>query len=152
MIKKLVSNALLSMVMDKKAREKFTAAQDEKRRARDGDAPKAPAQDDKAQPSRAPSPTMSNAAAPAKTVAPRPPSAGEEDDAEALIREALESAELELINKRKRKSMTPERQALIEQAMAIQRSKSHVLDELDPNDRDKLTFMAMKALDPDFGE
>jgi len=158
MIKKLVSNALLSMVMDKKAREKFSAAQEAKRRPDDADAqpqdrPRAKPKG-KARASAEPGLRDADAPAPGRAPAPsqtRHPPAGE-DDAEALIREALESAELELVNKRKRKSMTPERQALIEQAMAIHQSKSHLLDELDPEHRDKLTFMAMKALDRNFGE
>jgi len=36
--------------------------------------------------------------------------------------------------------------------MAIHQSKSHVLDELDSEHREKLTFMALKALDKNFGE
>lgn len=160
MIKKLVSNALLSMVMDKKAREKFNAAQEAKARAKaEADPKPAPPTATKAPIPSAATEPRAKAAAPAGK-APRPsvaaartrPPAGEDEDAAELIRQALEEAELELINKRKRKAMTPQRQALIEQAMAIHRSKSHVLDELDPEQRDKLTFMAMKALDPKFGE
>jgi hypothetical protein len=159
MIKKLVSNALLSMVMDKKAREKFNAAQEAKARAKAGADPKpapptvAKAPVPSAADPRSKAPAPSNKALRPSAAAPRVrPPAGEDDDAAELIRQALEEAELELINKRKRKAMTPQRQALIEQAMAIHRSKSHVLDELDPEQRDKLTFMAMKALDPKFGE
>ena len=143
MIKKFVSNALLSMVVDKKARDKLNAAQDQKTR--------------KATP--APEKTQRRASAPAPAddlPAPRPSAAShppaEDEDTAALIREALESAELELIEKRERKPMTSERQALIDQALAIHKAKSHVLDDLDQEDRDKLTFMAMKALDPKFGE
>ncbi len=160
MIKKLVSNALLSMVMDKKAREKFTAAQEMKRKQQGGDAVTPAPSPTAASPAPKGAPTTA-AKAIERTPAPkaairaeprtRPPVDGSDDDA-ALIREALESAELELISKRQKKTMTPERQALIEQAMAIHRSKSHVLDELDPEHRDKLTFMALKALDRDFGE
>jgi hypothetical protein len=162
MIKKLVSNALLSMVMDKKAREKFNAAQEAKTRAKAEADPKAKAALEPAQPApntasgaapraqaKAPVPSRN---APSKAAARARPPADDEEDAETLIRQALEEAELEFINKRKKKSMTPERQALIEQAMAIHRSKSHVLDDLPPEQRDKLTFMAMKALDPKFGE
>jgi len=156
MIKKLVSNALLSMVMDKKAREKLNAVQEQKRRQQGG----APATDERARPER-------GAAEPAGTKKPgrtakveaRPPRPArsnppliDEDDPEALIREALEEAELELIQKRNKKPMTSERQALIDQAMAIHQSKSHVLDELDSEHREKLTFMALKALDKNFGE
>jgi len=165
MIKKLVSNALLSMVMDKKAREKFSAVQEAKRRPEDDGEhapdtslhgkPQAKAQakaetNPKANPKARPLADDMPGRAPAPSQTRRPPTA--EEETEALIREALESAELELVNKRKRKTMTPQRQALIDQAMAIHASKSHILDDLDPEHRDKLTFMAMKALDPDFGK
>ncbi|MBT6095730.1 MAG: hypothetical protein HOH04_12675 [Rhodospirillaceae bacterium] len=152
MIKKLVSNALLSIVMDKKARDKFTAVQEQKKR------PRRDAGDEQSTASTKPSndrPAAKSDAKPAPNPssrrAPSPPSS-DEDDTEALIREALESAELELIQKRNKKPMTNERQALIDQAMAIHKSKSHVLDELDAEHREKLTFMALKALDPDLGE
>ncbi len=159
MIKKLVSNALLSMVMDKKARKKLNAVQEQKRRQQGG----ASADAESARPERAAtkpaaSATMAKAdrAAGAEPRAPRPartaPPSIDEDDPEALIREALEEAELELIQKRNRKPMTSERQALIDQAMAIHKSKSHVLDDLDSEHREKLTFMALKALDKNFGE
>ena len=148
MIKKLVSNALLSMVMDKKAREKFNAAREAKRRHKDGDAE--PEAATAASPHAAKTKSNTNAPVPAAQRS-RPPG-GDADDAGELIRQALEEAELELISKRKKKSMTPERQALIEHATAIHRSKSHVLDDLDPEHREKLTFMAMKALDRNFGE
>jgi len=155
MIKKLVSNALLSMVMDKKAREKLNAVQEQKRRQQGG----APA-DENARPSRPAAKSdaakKSARAAKAEPSAPRParsaPPLIDEDDPEALIREALEEAELELIQKRNRKPMTSERQALIDQAMAIHKSKSQMLDELDAEHREKLTFMALKALDKNFGE
>jgi hypothetical protein len=153
MIKKLVSNALLSMVMDKKAREKFNAVQDDKRRKRDGLAPAERANNAPDQPAATanttPAPTPGRE--PASAFSASPPRA-DDDDPEALIREALESAELELIEKRNKKPMTSERQALIDQAMAIHNSKSHILDELDPEHREKLTFMALKALDKNFGE
>ncbi len=157
MIKKLVSNALLSIVMDKKARDKFTAVQEQKKRPPGDAADTQPAaKSQKGARSEKPNqaddmPATRSAARLAAKTSPRPPSA-DEDDAEALIREALESAELELIQKRKKKPMTSERQALIEQAMAIHKSKSHVLDDLDQEHRDKLKFMALKTLDPDLGE
>ena len=149
MIKKLVSNALLSIVMDKKAREKYNAVKEAKRLERE----------DHPLPDRAnASPTqLTESTIPTSTPGRAPefsssPPRADDDDPEALIREALESAELELIEKRNKKPMTSERQALIDQAMAIHNSKSHILDELDPEHREKLTFMALKALDKNFGE
>ena len=56
-----------------------------------------------------------------------------------------------LIQKRKKQPMTAGRRALIEQAIAIHQEKSHILDDLDQETREKLTFMAMKALDRVFG-
>ena len=43
-------------------------------------------------------------------------------------------------------SMTAERRALIRKAMAVQRSKSKLLDELSPEQRRKLRVLAGKAL------
>ena len=159
MIKKLVSNALLSVVMDKQARDKFNAVQEEKRqRQGDGDAKRQPSPEPGAK-----AKVNSNKSKPAtkqdrQTTSPAPalpipPTASINDaDAEALIREALDIIELELIQKRKKKPMTAGRRVLIEQAMAIHQEKSHILDDLDQETREKLTFMAMKALDRVFGE
>ena len=137
MIKKFVSNALLSVVMDKKARDKFNAAQDAKKRAI-GELPASPAiaDDDTDIPRVIPTPT----------VAPKPPSGGPADDTAMLVRQALDSAEAELTHRQNRKSMSPERQALIENALAIHRSKAHILDDLDEDQREKLYVMAMQTL------
>ncbi len=43
-------------------------------------------------------------------------------------------------------AMTPERRALIREAMAVQRSKSKLLDDLSPEQRKKLRILAGKAL------
>lgn len=148
MIKKFVSNALLSVVMDKKARDKLNALNE--RRAE-------PADDDEAaiprmspEEGKPPAPTKTPKAQPAPNPATaRPPSAMDDDPA-ALIRDALASAERELERKKNRthkgKPITAERAALIERALAIHRSKAYILDELDQDQRDKLTAMAMQAL------
>ena len=44
---------------------------------------------------------------------------------------------------------TTEREKLIAEAMAIQKEKSRMLDDLDPKTRDKLMLMAQYTLDPD---
>lgn len=50
-------------------------------------------------------------------------------------------------------TLSPERQALLRDALAIQRAKKDVFDDLDDEAREKLYVMAMKALvDKDFGE
>ena len=73
-----------------------------------------------------------------------------EDDPKTLIQEALASAEAELLHQQKPiykvKPITPERAALIEQAMAIRQSKLYILDELTQDQRNKLTHMAIQAL------
>ena len=160
MIKKFVSNALLSVVMDKKARDKLNALNESKSQAKKAKAPskRAPAESDldlpRLVPEKAPRRTAAERpAAPRQPApaAPRPPSPlADDEDPAVLIRQALESAEQELIRKQNRthkgKPITPEREALIEQAMAIHRSKSHILDDLDQDQRDKLYVMAMQAL------
>ena len=120
MFKKFVSNALLSVVVDKKARAKIGAAK-----------------------GRKPTPNGENLSIPSMT-------SREEDDPKVLIHEALASAEEELLHQQKPtykgKPITPERAALIEQAMAIRRSKLYILDELTQDQRNKLTHMAIQAL------
>jgi len=144
MIKKFVSNALLSVVMDKKARAKFNSLQESKRRGKvPADEPNPEPDADLEIPRMVPEPKSRPDPAPAP---PRPPVDTTDEDPAALIRQALESAEAELTRKQNRKQMSPERQALIEQAMAIHRSKSHILDDLDEEQREKLYVMAMQTL------
>jgi len=150
MIKKFFSNALLSVVMDKKARDKINALQDSKSQP-------APAETEAASdmdiprflPDKGDQPKAAKHNRPPHIPPHRPP-AVEEEDPGLLIREALETAERELAQKlnptHKGKPVTPERQALIDQAMAIHQSKSHILDDLDQDQRDKLYVMAMQAL------
>lgn len=160
MLKKLVSNALLSVVMDKDARQKL------KDRRTDDSAPNKPSQPGKSsKPSR-------------KT--PDRVTSGE--DVVDTIAEALAEARAEVSGKKKpsaerpaegslqekrsrppapsattspprrpadKRPSTPERERLIQEAMAIHRQKSHVLDDLDPEAREKLMVMAMYAMDPD---
>ena len=122
MFKKFVSNALLSVVVDKKARDKISAAKG---------------------PKPTPRPNGENQSIPSMTLRM-------EDDSKALIHEALASAKEELLHQQKPnykgKPITPERAALIEQAMAIRRSKLYILDELTQDQRNKLTHMAIQAL------
>ena len=75
---------------------------------------------------------------------------GQEDAPGLIIHEALKSAEEEILHEQSltqiTNPMTPERAALIEKAMAIRRSKLYILDELTQDQRNKLTYMAMQAL------
>jgi len=146
MLKKFVSNALLSVVMDKKARDKLNAVRDAKRPAAE---PAASAQDAGSE-LDIPRMVPGKGSRPPAPSPPRPPSAVVDEDPGVLIRQALDSAEQELVRKQnpthKGKPVSAERQALIDEAMAIHRSKSHVLDDLDEDQREKLYVMAMQAL------
>jgi len=117
MLKKVFSKALLSVVMDKKARSALDAA---KERAK-----KAPAAAPEALPASA-------------------------EELRVAARQALESAEKELASKPK---LTGERKALIQQALAVRKQKTKILDELGPDQKIKLQAMALEAfgLDPTKG-
>ena len=61
-----------------------------------------------------------------------------------MIMDSLRAAEQELTEKR---DMTPERQVLIQQAMDMHRSKAHVLDDISPEEREKLYVVVLKSLE-----
>ena len=112
MLKKFVSKALLSFVLDKDARDRLEARKN-------------------------PSPEPPN---------PEPVQPTEQtktEDTRELNLDALRTAEQELSEKPK---MTPGRQALIQQAMNVRRSKEHVLNGLSQEQRDKLYVVAIKTL------
>lgn len=121
-----LSRALLSIFIDKSAREKLDAIQEVKRR---GKASTVPAPD-----------------------APKaPPAAAPDDDdilPETLVRRAIDEAAAELERK---KNLPPGRRALIEEALAIQDSKRKILDDLPVEQREKLMFMAMHAFGQEAG-
>lgn len=116
MIKKLFSKALLSVVMDKNARERLETV------SRQREALKAQAAENAARPQ--PEPELTR------------------EQVLDSLRDAAEGL-------KEKKEMTPDRRALIEQAMAVQRSKEHVLNELSKEQRDKLYVVAMKSLKMD---
>lgn len=123
MIKKFVSKALLSFVMDKDARDRLEARK-------------------KSKPARkSPSPEPARKLPDPEPV--QPPRRMETEDTHELILDALRVAEQELAEKPK---MTPERQTLIQQAMNVHRSKEHVLNGLSQEQRDKLYAVATKTL------
>ncbi len=133
MIKKFVSNALLSVFMDKKARETLKAVQEQ-------DEPSAPAA----------SGTNTINDLENLVVQSDPLENLNKDEVADLIRESLDEAEREIVNRKTKRAANPERQALIDQAMAIHRSKQYVVDELPLEQREKLMYMALKTLvDPD---
>lgn len=120
MLKKFVSKALLSLVMDKDARDRLESR-------------KNPSPD----PAPEPAPKLPN------PEPVQPPGQTKTEDTRELILDALRAAEQELAEKPK---MTPERQALIQQAMNVQRSKEHVLNGLSQEQREKLYVVAIKSL------
>ena len=123
MLKKFVLKALLSFVLDKDARDRLEARKKTK-----------PA---KKNPSPKPAPEPPN------PEPVQPTGQTKTEDTRELILDSLRAAEQELAEKQK---MTPGRQALIQQAMNVRRSKEHVLNGLSQEQRDKLYVVAIKTL------
>ena len=116
MLKKFVSKALLFFVLDKDARDRLEARKN---------------------PSPEPAPEPPN-------LEPvQPTGQTKTEDTRELILDALRSTKQELAEKPK---MSPGRQALIQQAMNVRRSKEHVLNGLSQEQRDKLYVVAIKTL------
>ncbi len=126
MIGKFISKALASVFMDKRARENLERKKKKKK-------PRKPV--------AAPAPAVSPAPEPTRAI---PPGGSESEDVHQLIMDSLRAAEEELAAK---PEMTSERQALIQQALEVQRSKEHVLQDLSQHEREKLYVMALKTLD-----
>ena len=123
MLKKFVLKALLSFVLDKDARDRLEARKKTKP-ARKNPAPKP-------------------ASEPPNPEPVQPPRRTKTEDTRELILDSLRAAEQELAEKPK---MTPGRQALIQQAMNLRRSKEYVLNGLSQEQRDKLHVVAIKTL------
>ena len=109
MLKKVFSKALLSVVMDKKARSSLEAAKQRVEQA------------------------------PPPAAADRPASP---EELRHAARQALDQAEKELASKPK---LTGERKALIQEALAVRKQKTKILDELGPDQKLKLQAMALEA-------
>ncbi|MDA0306158.1 MAG: hypothetical protein O3B76_07710 [Proteobacteria bacterium] len=114
MIGKFISKALASVLMDKRARENLERKKKKKK-------PRKPV--------AAPAPAASPAPEPTRAI---PPAGTETEDVHQLIMDSLRAAEEELAAK---PEMTSERQALIQQALEIQRSKEYVLEDLSQHER-----------------
>ncbi len=114
MLKKVLSKAMLSVVMDKKARGRLETAQEKAQQATSPDAP---------------------------------PRRASPEELRLAARRALETAERELAGKPR---LTGERKALIQQALAVRKHQTRILDELGPDQKIKLQAMALEAfgLDP----
>tara|TARA_B110000967_G_scaffold118155_1_gene120918 strand:+ start:201 stop:623 length:423 start_codon:yes stop_codon:yes gene_type:complete len=135
MIKKFMSKALLSIFMDKKARTTLD-------KARAG----------KNQPEASPE-TKPSGALPQSE--PDTLSEMNYDEITALIRDSLDAAEHEVIynkkkalDKKSKSTANPSRQDLINKALAIHKSQSHIFDDLPEDQRQKLKLIAFQA----FGE
>jgi len=149
MLKKIISKALLTVAIDKKARKKINDLDRYKRllktqirhkNTEDSGPPPKKSINKQAHidASCDPRKRISN---PTKKI----------EESNKLIREVLTGAGIE--HKQQDNgighgtSINPERKALITEAMAIRRSKLHILDELDQEQLDMLTAMAIQALD-----
>lgn len=127
MIKKLVSDALLSLVMDKSARETLEARKTIKKAVKQIEAANG-----------------GNGAGPDRGDSLE----GDSEETRKLIAESIAAAEREFLEQPK---LSPERQALITEAMSVQASKQHLLDNLSQEQREKLYVVALKSLKPDLG-
>ncbi len=143
MLKKFMSDALLSVVMDKRAREKLKQRQDAQN-------PKSMAKhkttSDNPDNNADVLATISAALAEARAEV-----AGDEPT-NTPSRPANTKVPPQTKATRKHppvKESTPERQELIRQAMSIHRQKQDVLNELPAEMREKLLIMAMYAIDPE---
>ena len=144
MIKKFMSKALLSIFMDKKARTTLDKARAEKKQP-DASLEMKPAE---VSPETKPSRALSQSE-------PDPLSEMDYDEITALIRDSLDAAEHEVIynkkkalDKKSKSTANPSRQDLINKALAIHKSQSHIFDDLPEDQRQKLKLIAFQA----FGE
>ena len=144
MIKKFMSKALLSIFMDKKARTTLDKAR-AKRKQPDASLEMKPAE---VSPEIKPSRALSQSE-------PDPLSEMDYDEITALIRDSLDAAEHEVIynkkkalDKKSKSTASPSRQDLINKALAIHKSQSHIFDDLPEDQRQKLKLIAFQA----FGE
>jgi hypothetical protein len=144
MIKKFMSKALLSIFMDKKARTTLDKARAEKKQPVASLEMKPAEVSPETKPSRALSQSE-----------PDPLSEMNYDEITALIRDSLDAAEHEVIynkkkalDKKSKSTANPSRQDLINKALAIHKSQSHIFDDLPEDQRQKLKLIAFQA----FGE
>ena len=126
-----MSDALLSVIMDKKARQKLGAARKTKSNATP-----------RSERSNTQDHQQTNAAPQARF---DPIEIMDSDEINSLIRDTLDAAELEIEEKKTKHTANPDRQALIDSALAIHKSKRHIIDELPEEQRQKLQVMATKA-------
>ena len=154
MIKKLFSKALLLIIMDKRARNKFKIMRGRKRhlnnigqsinqfftKQKNGDM----AKKNKSQT------TIGHDGAYGKLPPPVPPQQSSDNpnpaETELLIQKATETVKQKLIKDRK-KPINKKRQDLIEEAMAMRKEKSHILERLDREKLKQLSNMVKREFD-----
>jgi hypothetical protein len=129
MFKKLISNALLSVVMDKSARDTLEFKKKIKQ------ATQALVAENAASIQPAPAAPL-----------PDPVNGMTHEETRRLILDSLKAAEEELGAK---PQMTEDRQALIRKALEIRKSKEHILEDLSQEQRQKLAVLALQALKGD---
>ena len=148
MVKKFISDILLSIAIDKNARNKLVAFKKNKPPVREPNSLSEPV------PERSvyaqPKPRLSvDELTPIRDLKKSSP-ATKADDQNSLMKEALNAAQQESNQNFSRtsnnKPVSKERRALIAKAMAIRRSKLYILNELDREQLNKLTAMAIQAL------
>ena len=129
MLKKIISKALLTIAVDKKARKKINDLDRQKRLLKTQNRRK------NIEVSEPP---------------PKKSLTEQAEESNKLIIEVLTSAGIgpkqQQHGMSHGTSINPERKALITEAMAIRRSKLHILNELNQEQLDKLTAMAIQAL------
>jgi hypothetical protein len=135
MIKKFMSKALLSVFMDKKARKILHAVRTAK---------EMPTTSSKVNPLVDLSQSQSQSES-------DPLSYMDNDKITALIRESLDKAEKEVIdtqksplNKTTKSAVSQSRLDLIDNALTIHKSKSHIIDELPAEQRERLKLLAFQ--------
>jgi len=127
MIKNFLSKALLSVVMDKSARENLQTKQKFKKVYKDIAT---------GAPPRCKNPHR-------HLPLPDPLDSLSPEDTRQLVLDSLKAAEEDLGAK---PELTTERQALIQQALAVHQNKVHILDDISEEQRQKLTFLALLSL------
>ena len=129
MLKKIISKALLTIAVDKKARKKINDLDRQKRLLKTQNRRK----------------NIEGSEPP-----PKKSLTEQAEESNKLIIEVLTSAGIgpkqQEHGMSQGMSINPERKALITEAMAIRRSKLHILNELNQEQLDKLTAMAIQAL------
>ena len=148
MFKKFISDILLSIAIDKSARNKLGAFNKNKRSMREPNsrselAPEPPVSIQIKNPIRMRKLTPLNDLK-------KSSAATKADSPDLFIKENLDGAQQELnqhfTGTSQNKLVSKERKALIDKAMAIRRSKLYILNELDREQLNKLTAMAIQAL------